>query len=80
MTAGFHLVAFRVTAAGFMDFLDRLPDLHLNDHAGTSLTRHAVRDHTKAFSIYFSDPYGHRLEITTYDHAEVRHALAAFAR
>jgi len=79
-TAGFHLVAFRVTGGGFMDFLDRVPDLHLKDHTGRSLTRDAVRDHTKAFSIYFSDPYGHRLEITTYDYAAVRQALATLLR
>jgi hypothetical protein len=33
-------------------------------------------DHQKAFSIYFSDPYGHPLEITTYDYDEVCAAVA----
>lgn len=25
-------------------------------------------DHGRSYSLYFSDPYGHRLEITTYDY------------
>jgi hypothetical protein len=32
-------------------------------------------DHGLAFSIYFCDPYGNRLEVTTYDHAHVRERL-----
>jgi hypothetical protein len=32
-------------------------------------------DHGKAFSIYFNDPYGHRLEVTTYEHEATRAAL-----
>src|SRR4029078_4163506 len=31
-TAGFHRVAFRVTAGGFMDFLQRLTDRPLQGH------------------------------------------------
>jgi hypothetical protein len=31
------------------------------------LTAAAVVDHGQALSIYFRDPYGHRLEVTTYD-------------
>lgn len=62
-TAGFHRVAFRVSGAAFLAFRDRLRDLEavLRD----------VRDHDKAWSLYFSDPWGHRLEVTTYDHAFV---------
>lgn len=75
-TAGFHLVAFRVDAGGFLGFLDRLPELALTNHTGRSVTRDLVVDHGKAFSIYFNDPFGHRFEVTTYDHAAVRSALA----
>ena len=71
-TAGFHLVAFRVDAAGFFRFLDRLPELELDDHRGRRVTRQLVADHGLAFSIYFSDPWGHRFEITTYEHEAVR--------
>ena len=76
-TAGFHLVAFRVDADGFLDFVRRLVELQLRDHRGRSVTRELVVDHDQAFSIYFSDPYGHRLEMTTYDHQQVRAALVA---
>jgi catechol 2,3-dioxygenase-like lactoylglutathione lyase family enzyme len=75
-TAGFHLVAFRVSAEGFVEFLKRLDGLHLSDHRHRAVTIASVVDHEKAYSIYFSDPYGHRLEVTTYDHAALRAALA----
>ncbi|HXT68686.1 MAG TPA: VOC family protein [Vicinamibacterales bacterium] len=66
-TAGFHLVAFRLSADEFKAFLERLPSLGLSDHNGTVVTAAAVKDHGAAHSLYFSDPYGHRLELTTYD-------------
>jgi len=34
---------------------------------GEELRELAVRDHGAARSVYFRDPYGHRLEVTTYD-------------
>lgn len=58
-TAAFRRVAFRVDAAGFSAFLQRLPDLK-------------VVDHGQALSIYFTDPYGHRLEVTTYEVEQAR--------
>jgi len=66
-TAGFHLVAFRVSGPDFKTFLDRLDDMMLTDHHDRTVTREIVQDHGQAFSIYFNDPYGHRLELTTYD-------------
>src|SRR5712691_3358256 len=74
-TAGFHRVAFRVNAQGFRDFVQRLGASCLKDHNDRAVTVDAVVDHGKAFSIYFSDPYGHRLEVTTYDHEPIRAAL-----
>lgn len=71
-TAGFHRVAFRVDAQGFLRFLDRLQEVAVFDEQGKQLARNAAVDHGQAFSIYFHDPYGHRLEITTYDHEMVR--------
>jgi catechol 2,3-dioxygenase-like lactoylglutathione lyase family enzyme len=70
-TPAFHRVAFRVTAAGFNEFLSRLPELRLTGARGQPVTRKSVVDHQKAYSIYFSDPYGHLLELTTYDYAGV---------
>ncbi|NIM00475.1 MAG: hypothetical protein GTN89_06300 [Acidobacteria bacterium] len=66
-TAGFHRVAFRVPARSFEAFLDRLDDLTLTDHRDRTVTRDLVQDHGRAVSIYFNDPYGHRIEITSYD-------------
>ena len=65
-TAGFHRVAFRVGAESFAGFIARLPGLNLADHQGTPVTPESVADHKGARSIYFCDPYGHRLELTTY--------------
>jgi catechol 2,3-dioxygenase-like lactoylglutathione lyase family enzyme len=74
-TAGFHLVALRVDAPAFVGFLDRLPALELADAAGRAVTPASVVDHAAAFSIYFCDPYGHRFEITTYEHDEASRML-----
>lgn len=74
-TAGFHLVAFRVNSSGFLSFLDRLVDVEVFDVGGNRMTRKDVRDHDRAFSIYFCDPWGHRYEITSYDADEIRQAL-----
>jgi hypothetical protein len=58
-------------ARGFRDFLYRLDSLELMNHRGQRVTAALVSDHTAAWSIYFSDPYGHRLEVTTYEHDQV---------
>lgn len=71
-TAGFHLVAFRVSGHDFKTFLDRLDSLTLTDHHDRTVCRDLLQDHGQAFSVYFNDPYGHRLELTTYDIKELR--------
>lgn len=73
--SGFRLVAFRVGAAGFIRFLERLGDLQLKDHRDQAVTVDSVIDHAKAYSVYFSDPYGHRFEVTTYEYEASRVAL-----
>jgi len=73
--SGWHLVAFRVDAAGFIEFVTRLADQPLVDHQERAVTVGSVVDHEKAYSLYFSDPYGHRLELTTYDYEATREAL-----
>ena len=75
-TAGFHRVAFRADAEAFIEFLRRLGELDLKDQQGRPITFDSVADHKKAYSVYFSDPYGHRLEVTTYDYESTRAALA----
>ncbi|NNG17910.1 MAG: VOC family protein [Gemmatimonadales bacterium] len=74
-TAGFHLVAFRVDGPAFMEFLARASELGLKDVRGEPLTQESGVDHGKAYSVYFTDPYGHRLEVTSYQHEAIRQAL-----
>ena len=74
-TAGFHLVAFRVGAVDFGRFLERLPGLNLIDHRGQPVTADSVTDHSSAYSLYFNDPFGHRLELTTYEYTQVKVVL-----
>jgi catechol 2,3-dioxygenase-like lactoylglutathione lyase family enzyme len=68
--AAFHRVAFRVTGRGFAEFLARLPDLALESSTQQRVTAASVVDHQQAYSIYFDDPWGHLLEVTTYDYDE----------
>lgn len=75
ITTGFQLLAFRVDGRRFLDFLSNLEDLAVLDREGNPVTRGDAKDHHLAFSIYFCDPWGNALEITTYDHATVRHDL-----
>ena len=72
VTAGFHLVAFRVDAVAFARFLDGLPGLDLANHRGQRVTADSAVDHGAAYSIYFCDPFGHRLELTTYQYDQVK--------
>jgi catechol 2,3-dioxygenase-like lactoylglutathione lyase family enzyme len=65
--AGFHLVAFRVSRAVFDAFRVHVRDNPVFDEDGKEVREVAVRDHGQARSVYFCDPWGHRLEITTYE-------------
>jgi catechol 2,3-dioxygenase-like lactoylglutathione lyase family enzyme len=71
-TAGFHRVAFRVSATEFLAFTARMPGLGLTDAR--------VVDHGGAWSVYFPDPFGHRLEVTTYEVEPVRAARGSPGR
>jgi catechol 2,3-dioxygenase-like lactoylglutathione lyase family enzyme len=73
--AAFRRVAFRVDAEGFADFLRRLPELQLVDGQKKPVAASSVVDHRQAYSIYFTDPYGHQLEVTTYDYDETTASL-----
>lgn len=74
-TAGFHRVAFRVDGQGFVDFLARLDQVRIDNREGERLTPDQVVDHGLSWSIYFKDPYGHLLEVTTYDYDAVADKL-----
>ena len=75
-SAAFRRVAFRVTGEGFGEFVRRLPELALTDEGRSPVTAGSVVDHQQAYSIYFTDPYGHLLEVTTYDHEKASSLLA----
>ena len=48
------------------------PDTQLDMCVADSGVPLRVRDHTTAFSAYFTDPFGNALEVTTYEHEDVR--------
>jgi catechol 2,3-dioxygenase-like lactoylglutathione lyase family enzyme len=66
-TAHFDLVAFRTDATTFRRFVDALADRDDVDVAGPG----DVVDHDLSWSLYFTDPWDHRFEITTYDYDAV---------
>ena len=71
-SAGWHRVAFRIDGSAFVAFVEHARKLGLTDaHVG----RFDLQDHEAAVSAYLTDPWGHRLEVTTYDHATGRQAL-----
>lgn len=70
-------VAFRVSGEGFMAFLAALPDLDLADGNGQAIATDDVVDHELAWSIYFRDPDGNRIEVTSYDYDHVSQRLEA---
>lgn len=60
--AGRHTIAFRTDGSGFTRFMTRLGSLGLDSH---------VVDHALSYSLYFADPDGNRIELTTYDYQYV---------
>ncbi len=74
-TVGFHLVAFRVSGEAFLTFLSQIESSRLVDSNGLFVDCNDWKDHTKAISMYFCDPWGNQLELTTYDHETVRSAF-----
>ncbi len=74
--AGIRRIAFGVDGAGFLHFLQRLNSIELHDARGERVTADRVVDHDAAFSIYFTDPWGTPLELTTYEVDVVRRARA----
>ncbi len=74
---GWRRVAFRVSGAAFIEFLGRLDDGPVMSSSGSTVSAGDIVDHDVCWSIYFADPYGNRLEVTTYDYAEVETALTS---
>ncbi len=76
-TAGFHLVAFRVDGPNFLAFLEHLKTNSVYNDAGDEIRFLVPKDHGKAFSVYFNDPWGNQLEVTTYAAGRVRERVQA---
>jgi catechol 2,3-dioxygenase-like lactoylglutathione lyase family enzyme len=74
-TAGHHRVAFRVSGAGFLQFLQHVRKVPVYDEAGEPVSQLRPVDHGKAFSAYFCDPYGNRFEVTSYEYQQVQAGL-----
>jgi catechol 2,3-dioxygenase-like lactoylglutathione lyase family enzyme len=73
--AGLRLLAFRVDAEGMTAFIEQARRHGVRDANGHPMSADSIVDHDQAFSVYFSDPHGNRLEVTTYDHRELRKLL-----
>lgn len=67
-------LAFRVPGADFLRFLGRLARLDLRDPGGRRVTSKDVVDHGNSDSVYFADPDGNPVEMTTCDHDAVERA------
>jgi catechol 2,3-dioxygenase-like lactoylglutathione lyase family enzyme len=65
---GIRRIAFRIGGDDFLKLIEELDALA----GGNAVHRSEIVDHGKSFSTYFSDPYGNRLEVTTYDYDVVR--------
>jgi catechol-2,3-dioxygenase len=65
---GIRRIAFRIGADDFIGLIEELDALK----GGDAVKRSEITDHGKSFSVYFSDPYGNQLEVTTYEYEAVR--------
>jgi len=77
LTAGHHRVAFRVSGAGFLQFLEHVQEVPVYSESRDPVAHLSPVDHGKAFSVYFCDPYGNRFEVTSYEHQHVEEGLAS---
>lgn len=68
-------VAFRVSGDDFLAFREQLDGSGLKDGSGHPLTQDDLVDHGLSWSLYFVDPDGNRIELTTYDRDRVAAAL-----
>ncbi|MGI9391357.1 MAG: VOC family protein [Boseongicola sp.] len=69
---GDHTSAFRVNGRTFISFGEALPRTDVIARDGRQLGKSNAVDHKLAWSYYFQDPDGNHLEITTYDHDQIR--------
>jgi catechol 2,3-dioxygenase-like lactoylglutathione lyase family enzyme len=72
---GIRRIAFSTGASGFIDFARRAMSQNVFGRDGKPLSRDHIIDHGQSFSIYFRDPWGNLLELTTYDVEPVRREM-----
>ena len=68
-------IAFRLDGSEFLEFVDKLEVLGMRFLNGENASRSAISDHEKAYSVYFADPDGNPIEVTTYDYDVVASGL-----
>ncbi|HET9376838.1 MAG TPA: hypothetical protein VFO40_17830 [Chthoniobacterales bacterium] len=68
---GIRRIAFRIAGEDFLKFVGNFDALKETNR----IRRSEISDHEQSFSVYFADPYGNRLEVTTYEHELVRAQL-----
>ncbi|REJ77684.1 MAG: hypothetical protein DWQ47_15040 [Acidobacteria bacterium] len=68
-------VAFGMAGDDFARFVSSLADMDLVDRNGQVLSKDSVVDHDSSWSVYFPDPYGNPVEVTTYDYDSVKESL-----
>lgn len=72
---GIYRIAFRVDSAGFLQFLEHGPRAGVYNRKGEKLEKLKVINHDKAWSVYFTDPWGNKLEVTSYEYDEIKKRL-----
>lgn len=70
-SGGFQRVAFETSGENFLRFRERSEEIPNIDARG----QRNVIDFGRAYSVFFSDPYGHSFEVTTYDYEFVSKKL-----
>lgn len=68
-------VAFRLGGEEFIEFTGRLEALDLKMRDGEPLNGGKISDHGESWSLYFLDPWGNPIEVTTYDYEQVGSGL-----
>lgn len=69
---GFRRVAFGADGAAFKLFVENSADRDLRNKSGEPINTIRVVHHDQSLSVYFHDPWGHALEVTTYDVESIR--------
>lgn len=77
---GLHRLAFQTDAEGFIEFVeDSESAIDVYDEYGSRISELEPVDHDLTYSVYFRDPFGNRLEVTTEDYSTVQTYLANLA-